>query len=336
MFQETEKITLPIGNNAAKYLFPHIEDIYVDHHPFMDDVESHPAALKKIEIWYVNKVFKGYGFLNENGGVELYSKIVKEKNRKEKISFLEHLQDRLLESENKIKEIEPVVLKNSKKAQEWEELINSLNKGILICEGDIRNISSLSQRGLITEIERNVRREFVLNEQKREKKKLKEIKTKFDKYKNEKSSLLYLSAIVPEIKAEISELHNSLNMDSFLTINKAGITIVKAKEGKVSNLCCLFCNILDYHAFDYLRKKKMMEDIPGSCDYIIMNDPRNFIDMMECSERYKSVYCFFPNTNMGRVIEKTVINTNNPRYKNKMPLYKDYVSLYEMACKLDK
>lgn len=120
--------------------------------------------------------------------------------------------------------------------------------------------------------------------------------------------------------------------DESITIHNYGILYIPLLPTERSHSCCLFTSFLDCIAYAVLLGRKA-EGVVENCDFIVLNSPKNFKDMFVDSDLYENVYCLFPRTDFGVILWKT-LKTRNSNVQDLSFLYKDHVSLTDMARKM--
>ena len=95
-------------------------------------------------------------------------------------------------------------------------------------------------------------------------------------------------------------------------------------------VCCLFYDFLDYLAFWELKGMNHFH-LPQSATCIIMSHVSNFMHMVVDSDDFDEVYLFFPNTDLGKTISKTLQHRNHRKTKNCDVLYKGHRNLCEFV-----
>lgn len=120
----------------------------------------------------------------------------------------------------------------------------------------------------------------------------------------------------------------SLPISSTVTLNYPGVLFFPVRRNTKSEACCLFADFLDYLSYQQMLKSGQDKNLPSGCDCIVINHACNFIPAMLDSEEYNLIYCAFPNTAAGKVMEATVISRNIKRCKSLRNLYEGYRNLY--------
>lgn len=101
----------------------------------------------------------------------------------------------------------------------------------------------------------------------------------------------------------------------------------------VTHVCCLFYDFLDYLAFWELKGMNHFR-LPQAATCIIMSHVSNFMHMVVDSDDFDEVYLFFPNTDLGKTISKTLQQRNQKKNKNCDVLYKGHRNLMEFVKEL--
>lgn len=108
---------------------------------------------------------------------------------------------------------------------------------------------------------------------------------------------------------------------------------LRSRKPKGIPVCCLFYDFLDYLAFWELKGMNHFH-LPQAATCIIMSHVSNFMHMVVDSDDFDEVYLFFPNTDLGRTISKTLIHRNHRKTKNCDVLYKGHKNLREFVKEL--
>ena len=116
-----------------------------------------------------------------------------------------------------------------------------------------------------------------------------------------------------------------------VTIDQPCQTLYPLKQNIRSRMCCLFMDWLDYLSYLTLSERDRVGEYPTDCDCIVMNDTRNFVSMMIDADDYDHVYCFFPHSYIGQVMEQTLQSRSGNHYTMKSYLYEGYLNLHEYA-----
>ena len=108
------------------------------------------------------------------------------------------------------------------------------------------------------------------------------------------------------------EFINPKCMDEPMTLKSQGYIVAYNKKKTVSKSCCLFFDFPDYLSFLAIQRKTFLQ-LPDGCDCYIMSHVKNYISMVVETDGYEKIYMFFPNTEVGITIAKT-IEARNPRH----------------------
>ena len=110
--------------------------------------------------------------------------------------------------------------------------------------------------------------------------------------------------------------------------------------------CALFVDWLDYLSYltlldrDRVEKSICNSDRVGEwtndCDCIVMNDTRNFVSMMLDADDYEHVYCFFPHSFIGGIMERTFQSRSETHVTMMSHLYDGYLNLHEYVKQINK
>lgn len=108
------------------------------------------------------------------------------------------------------------------------------------------------------------------------------------------------------------EFINPKCMGEPVTLKNQGYVAIYNKKKADGKSCCLFFDFLDYLSFLSIQRKTFLQ-LPDGCDYYIMAHVKNYISMVVETDGYEKIYMFFPNTEVGITIAKT-IEDRNPRH----------------------
>ena len=116
----------------------------------------------------------------------------------------------------------------------------------------------------------------------------------------------------------IRNIHNGLeffNDDEYKqpkTAGVPGLVVVVNTLCREDRSCLLFENLMDMLAF--LR-------VPPECDYIILNKAANLQYLFSRIQEYSNINCFFPNTDYGEVLTKTILDLHKGHSKDCSSFY---------------
>lgn len=129
------------------------------------------------------------------------------------------------------------------------------------------------------------------------------------------------------------EVYNPEYMKHPFSLKTTATITLRPHKPKVESVCCLFYDILDYLAFWELKGMNHFH-LPHGATCIIMSHVSNFMHMVVDSDDFDKVYLFFPNTDLGKTISKTLMHRNLRKVKNCDVLYKGHRNLCEFVKEL--
>ena len=128
----------------------------------------------------------------------------------------------------------------------------------------------------------------------------------------------------------IRNVHNGLeffNDDEYKqpkTAGVPGLVVIVNTLCQENRSCLLFENLMDMLAFLTLQKHHLVGRrlrVPSECDYVILNKVANLQYLLSRIQEYSNIYCFFPNTDYGSVLTKTVLDLHKGHSKDCSSLY---------------
>lgn len=328
MYQPTQRTFEQKVSNIKReaYYSPQKLNIY---YPPKPDVR---AFIKSVEVTCMNRLYQGVGFRNNNGGLEFFSEEYKEKHCDTVSKTLDVLREEQKILEEEYENIQFEIARGNGSINEWQSHYDELESQLQEASISMQHLILQGRSGQIAENEKIRIRQQLKNEEKRVKAQMKSVKTEIDNFHNNKTRLAQLKCILPELQAKIADKEAELPIVSTFTIKQPGLLTFPWVQGIVAKQVNLFADMFDYIAYVFLANNSAAEKLPTVCDNIILNDPRNFTDMMLNSVGYDRIYCFFPHTLSGDTMEKTFLERiDTRRVISLRDYYKDYPTLYEFA-----
>lgn len=120
------------------------------------------------------------------------------------------------------------------------------------------------------------------------------------------------------------------SIDRPITLNTSGRTIVTGRNNK-STTCCIFATFLDYLAC--LTYNFTHNNNSNNHDYIIINNPSNFSQVVLDAETYIDIKCFLPNNDVGKTMTLTLQDRLRDRVSDMSYLYSDKFSNFHELIK---
>ncbi len=123
----------------------------------------------------------------------------------------------------------------------------------------------------------------------------------------------------------IRNIHNGLeffNDDEYKqpkTAGVPGLVVIVNTLCREGRSCLLFENLIDMLAFLTLQKHHLLGRrlrVPPECDYIILNKAANLQYLFSRIQEYSNINCFFPNTDYGAVLTKTILDLHKNHSKD--------------------
>ena len=289
------------------------------------------ALIKSVEVTCMNRLFQGVGFRNNNGGLEFFSEEYKEKHCNTVSKTLDILRKEQKKLEEEYENVQFEITRGNGSIDDWQSQYDELESQLQEVADSMQHLILQGRTGQIAENEKIRIRQQLKNEEKRIKAQMKSVKTEIDGFNNNKTRLAQLKCILPELQAKIADKEAELPIISTFTIKQPGLLTFPWVKGIVAKQVNLFADMFDYIAYVFLASNPDAEKLPTLCDNIILNDPRNFTDMMLNSVGYDRIYCFFPHTLSGDTMEKTLLQRIDARVVSLRDYFKDYPTLYEYA-----
>ena len=328
MYQPTQRTFERKVSNVKRegYCSPQKLNIY---YPPKPDVR---AFIKSVEVTCMNRLFQGVGFRNNNGGLEFFSEEYKEKHCNTVSKTLDILREEQKKLEEEYENVQFEISRGNGSIDDWQRQYDELESQLQEVADSMQHLILQGRTGQIAENEKIRIRQQLKNEEKRIKAQIKSVKTEIDGFNNKKTRLAQLKCILPELQAKIADKEAELPIISTFTIKQPGLLTFPWVKGIVAKQVNLCADMFDYIAYVFLASNLDAEKLPTLCDNIILNDPRNFTDMMLNSVGYDRIYCFFPHTLSGDTMEKTLLQRIDARRVISLrDYYKDYPTLYEFA-----
>lgn len=286
--------------------------------------------LRDVEITCLNRLYKGIGFRNTNGGLEFYCKEYKENRQKKNAAEISDLCQYCSSLEEERSSLSFDLVTCEKECEEWYSALSDLQQRSASVSTRIKNLSANEGKSMPVKD-----RVFLRKQLKAEFRQLNDFIAKYqgkiESFLEKKKRLSLLNIILPQLRAKITDRKKENAVASFVTLDQPGILEFPLLKGMKNKSCCLFFDIFDYLSYSYLVDNSFLSGLPRGCDCIVMNDIRNFITLLLHSDDYDNVYCFFPNTVLGKTMEKTVTTRKKSRVASCSSLFKNCTTLYEFV-----
>lgn len=294
------------------------------------------SLLKAVEVTCLNRLYSGIGFRNNNGGLEFYSEEFKASRCSTLGKRLEKIRKERQSLKEEYKKLQYEIQRDKDSLCCWNKEYDEL----VVQQHDVaesfQRFAKQCKRGKLSDAEKLRIRQQLKCEDSRISDRLKILKKAISTYHDNKSRFLLLSAILPELHEKIKDKERELSIANTFTIHQTGLVILPWIKGLVAKSVNLFYDMFDYLAYSFLSNSDDAEALPTQCDNIVLNDPRNFIDMLLSCVSYDRIYVYFPHTMLGKILDKTVYDfTHKGCVKSMSGYYKDYPTLYEYAKSFD-
>lgn len=327
-YQYIQHPTCPRAGNVKREILcssPKLNVFY----PKQSDVHS---MFRDVQVSFMNRLYQGIGLRNNNGGLEFISDEYKEIRCSSVRDYLKTLRDELQSMEDEYKVVEYENLRDKGSIENWKKKIEVLQQQLEDCGVSLNLFLTQCKSGQYEKKEKMRIRQHLSSEKRRIKREIDLLQKALDGYDRNKSRLLLLRYILPELREKILNKEKELDIVNIFTVQQAGLLTFPWKKGYVSNQVNLFLDIFDYLSYVFLVKHYGIKDFPVFCDSIVLNDPRNFVNMTLDSEVYDRIYCYFPHTLIGKMMEKTLSEKISSRRVISMAsYYENHVTLYEYA-----
>lgn len=288
--------------------------------------------MRDVEITCLNRLYRGIGFRNTNGGLEFFSKEYKENCQKKKAAEINDLCQHCSHLEEELSTLSFEIVTCEKECEDWCSALSDLQQRSADVSTRIKNLAVGEGKVLSAK-----ERVFLRKQLKVELRQLNDFIAKYQgkiaSFMEKKKRFSMLNIILPQLRAKIADRKKDNAVARFVTFEQPGILEFPLLKGMKSKSCCLFFDIFDYLSYSHLVDNYFLSGIPRGCDCIVMNDIRNFITMLLHSDDYDNVYCFFPNTVLGKTMEKTVTTRKKSRVASCSSLFKYCITLYEFVTK---
>ncbi len=300
--------------------------------PARQDIRS---SMKKVEITSMNRIYSGIGIRNDNGGLEFISDEYRQRHASSAEDILSDLRSKLSAMEAEMETVESETARGSRMIDGWQNEYADLQSQLQDVQDSMHHLILQGKKGQLSEEEKTRIRSQLKMENRRIRKKMTSLKVEIDGFRSNTSRLSYLTVALAELNVKIADREKALAIANTFTIDQPGILTFPRIKGFVAKSVCLFSDLFDYLAYVYMSNNPDARELPYFCDNIVMNDPRNFMTMMLNSDGYDHIYCFFPHTYMGKTMERTILERNDPRVVTMSDYYDGYTTLYEYAKTFD-
>ena len=268
-----------------------------------------PGSAKAVEVLCLNKVYHGVGFRNQSGGLEFYND-----------SFSDHVIARtragLEEYRKSASRLRKNISSNIAGVSHWKSIqekttlrLIDLQTKLMDAQDEYEGLRDRYRQGSITIRDLNCNRKRLNRVIRELDNDIRLLEKERDEYEHIQRLLPLQKIMLTQLNAKITERSHEISVPVTATIIRRGLLTFRLYREVPTSQCCLFASFIDYLAYKTLLDGNYGFPLP-CCDCIIMNSPDNFIEMMINSDEYTVVHCCFPNTMMGRTMEKTLMKRN--------------------------
>ena len=126
-----------------------------------------PSTMKSVEVESLNRVYKGMGIRNVNGGMVFYSDNIHDKRKSTYEDSLMSLREQLEQLAHERALTIATIANGRKNIHKWNSLIEEKHHALLSNEAVMRDLISQQRIGLITEEEKTERRKAIFSDNRR-------------------------------------------------------------------------------------------------------------------------------------------------------------------------
>lgn len=292
-----------------------------------------PSTMKSVEVESLNRIYKGMGIRNVNGGMVFYSDNIHDKRKSTYEESLMSLREQLEQLAHERALTIATIANGRKNIHKWNSLIEEKHHALLSNEAVMRDLISQQRIGLVTEEEKTERRKAIFSDNRRIENEIQRVEQLIKDYDLAINRIRILEQCIIEVDAKFCDKNRECDVMCTTTIDRPGYLIFPLTKDMSSKECILFMEFFDYLSYMHLTGDDDTSTVfPRHCDCYVMNDVRNFISTMLDTEHYDKIYCFFPDTVLGRTMEQTLLQRNPEHVVSGFKYYKGYISLYDMVC----
>ena len=288
-----------------------------------------PQSMKMVEILCLNKVYRGFGFRNEIGGLEFYNEDYREKMTANKRNILGEYYEEERRLKEEISSYEQAVRDGAGiNASDTLRLID-MNTRLEQAQNELERLKEKVRSGQASAEEINKLRPKLITEINQLNDGIAALEGKVDDFTRKMREIPMLKLRLRCLQDKLEERSQELSVSATVSIGKQGILFFPKFEGITTLYVCVFSSFLDYLAYKTLCADETEAYILGlvRCDCIVMNNPANFTQMVLDTDMYDQVHCFFPNTAAGKVMERSIMS-RHPNAISMAHIYEDKGCLY--------
>ena len=288
-----------------------------------------PMEAKNVQVSCMNRIYTGFGFRNDNGGMEFYSEDSKKSLAETTEKMIVALRSQLSDLKALLNGEQTIYSEGLKHIDEWKAGLQSKEEDLSRLNDDLQQLIEQGKVGAIEETERERQRYILRKEITEAKSVLKKIKCKIEKYDASYCKMLQLEALVSELEVDIADKEKQKSISSTFTVEKNGILTFPLQANRKQKAVCVFANILDYLSYVVIVYETSYNEFPKNCDCIVLNDSANFMKMLVSVDTYDYIFCFFPDTILHKCLEETIIQRDAPRAVSMGRHFCGRISLYD-------
>lgn len=288
-----------------------------------------PMAVKNIQVSCMNRLYTGFGFRNDNGGMEFYSEDSRKLLAETAEVTIVVLRSRLSVVKCLLDEQQAIHNEGLEHVDEWNANLQEKEEALSCLNDDLQQLIAQGKAGVIDKSERERQRYILRKEITEAKSVLKKIKCKIEKYNASYCKMLQLESLASELDTAIVDKEKQKSTLSTFTVEKNGILTIPLVSNRKQKAVCVFANILDYLSYFVIVSETDCNEFPKNCDCIILNDPVNFMKMLVSVDTYDYIFCFFPDTILYKSLEETIIQRDAPRAVSMGRHFPGNISLYD-------
>lgn len=330
-------MSLPITNNPCRYL-THVtvkgESAAHSLSTFPKLRHCVPMKAKDVQVLFINRIYSGFGFRNDNGGMEFFSEASRQYLSECSEKSIEPLRCHLSQLTNKLSDEQAIYDEGLEHIDEWSFDLQCQKEELSRLNDALCKLIKQGKAGVIEKTERERQRRFLRISIYEVKSKVSQVQQKIDNFHASYYKVAQLVALVGELESEIADKEKQKSAFLTLTVEKNGILSFPMVNNRRQKAVCVFANILDYLSYVVMAYETGYDNFPRNCDCIVMNDPSNFMKMLVSVDTYDSIFCFFPDTILHKSLEETIIHRDAPRAVSISKSFGGHTTLYDYLVSL--
>ena len=164
-----------------------------------------PLAAKNVQVSCMNRIYTGFGFRNDNGGMEFYSEDSKQCLAETTEELIEQLRSHLSDLKTKLSEEQTIYDEGSEHIDEWTTDLHAKEAEFSRLNADLQQLIEQGKAGVIEETERERQRYILRKDITEMKSKVAQVKSKIDTYKASYCKMSQLESLIGELESEIAD-----------------------------------------------------------------------------------------------------------------------------------